>query len=122
MNSRILAAVVFVLAASALASSGTPTHGYKVLPPITRGNLSLFPIVGGVEANTAPLLTLDEGLRASAVVVAEAGSVQGLVRPGTYYPRNTGGEVNRIGLKSTVEPRVIYPERQPFGRAASSLF
>lgn len=98
MNSRILAAVVLVLAASALASSGTPTHGYKVLPPITRGNLSLFPIVGGVEADTAPLLTLDEGLRAGAVVVAEAGSVQGLVRPGTYYPRNAGGEVNRLVL------------------------
>ena len=98
MNSRILGAVVFVLAASALASAGTPTHEYKVLPPITRGNLSLFPIVGGVEANTAPLLTLDEGLRAGAVVVAEAGSVQGLVRPGTYYPRNTGGEVNRLVL------------------------
>jgi hypothetical protein len=98
MNSRILGAVVFVLAASTLASAGTPTHEYKVLPPITRGNLSLFPIVGGVEANTAPLLTLDEGLRAGAVVVAEAGAVQGLVRPGTYYPRNTGGEVNRLAL------------------------
>src|SRR5271169_3807008 len=98
MNSRILAAVVFVLAASALASAGTPTHEYKVLPPITRGNLSLFPIVGGVEANTASLLTLDEGLRAGAVVVAEAGSVQGLVRPGTHYPLNTAGEVNRLVL------------------------
>ena len=98
MNSRTLAVVVFLLATSALASAGTPTHEYKVLPPITRGNLSLFPIVGGVEANTAPLLTLDEGLRAGAVVIAEAGSIQGLVRPGTFYPRNSGGEVNRLVL------------------------
>ncbi len=27
-----------------------------------------------------------------------------------------------LGLKSTVEPRVTYPERRLFGRAASSLF
>ena len=27
-----------------------------------------------------------------------------------------------IGLKSTVEPRVTYPERRLFGRAARSLF
>jgi ARG and Rhodanese-Phosphatase-superfamily-associated Protein domain len=98
MHGRILAAVVFVLVASALASEGTPTHEYKVLPPITRGNLSLFPIVGGAEANTAPLLTLDEGLRAGAVVVTEAGSLQGLLRPGTHYQRNTAGEVNRLVL------------------------
>ena len=98
MNSKILAGVVFVLTASALAVAGTPTREYKVLPPIARGNLSLFPVVGGAEANTAPLLTLDEGLRAGAVVVAEAGSLQGLVRPGTQYQRNVGGEVNRLVL------------------------
>jgi hypothetical protein len=94
----ILASVAFVLLTSALAGAGTPTHEYRVLPPITRGNLSLFPIVGGAEGNTVPLLTLDEGLRAGAVVVAEAGSLQGLVRPGTNHPRNTAGEVNRLVL------------------------
>jgi hypothetical protein len=81
MNSMILAGVASVLLTSALAGAGSPTHEYKVLPPITRGNLSLFPIVGGTEANTAPLLTLDEGVRSGAVVVTEAGSLQGLVRP-----------------------------------------
>ncbi len=98
MNSSILASVVFALLTSALAGAGTPTHEYKVLPAITRGNLSLFPIVGGTEVNTASLLTLDEGLRSGAVVVTEAGSLQGLVRPGTHYQRGTGGEVNRLVL------------------------
>jgi hypothetical protein len=28
----------------------------------------------------------------------------------------------RLALKSTVEPRITYPERRPFGRAARSLF
>jgi ARG and Rhodanese-Phosphatase-superfamily-associated Protein domain len=98
MNSRILADVAFILLASALAGAGTPTYEYKVLPPITRGNLSLFPIVGGTDANTAALLTLDEGVRSGAVVVTEAGSLQGLVRPPTRYQRTTGGEVNRLVL------------------------
>jgi len=98
MNRMILAGVASVLLTSALVGAGSPTHEYKVLPPITRGNLSLFPIVGGAEANTAPLLTLDEGLHAGVVVVAEAGSVQGLLRPGTRYQRNTAGEVNRLVL------------------------
>jgi hypothetical protein len=44
-------------------------------------------------------LTLDEGLRSGAVVVTEAGSLQGLVRPGTHYrPAGGGGEVNRLVL------------------------
>src|ERR1019366_2219162 len=98
MKRMILAGVASVLLTFALAGAGTPTHEYRVLPPITRGNLSLFPIVGGTEANTAPLLTLDEGVRSGAVVVTEAGSLQGLVRPPTHYQRNTGGEVNRLVL------------------------
>ena len=80
MDRRILAHVAFVLLTAALAVAGTPTQEYKVLPAITRGNLSLFPIVGGPAANTAPLLTLDEGLRSGAVVVTEAGSAQ-VMRP-----------------------------------------
>ncbi len=98
MKSKILASVAFALLSSAVACAGNPTHEYKVLPAITRGNLSLFPIVGGTDANTAPLLTLDEGLRSGTVVVTEAGSLQGLIRPGTSYQRNTGAEVNRLVL------------------------
>ena len=98
MDRRILGHVAFVLLTAALAVAGTPTQEYKVLPAITRGNLSLFPIVGGPAANTAPLLTLDEGLRSGAVVVTEAGSAQGLVRPGTHYRPAGSGEVNRLVL------------------------
>ena len=42
---------------------------YHVLPPVTKGNLSIFPIVGGPEHDTAQFLTLDEGLRSGSVVV-----------------------------------------------------
>jgi hypothetical protein len=98
MNRRIFAQLVSVLSLAVFAAAGTPSHEYKVLPPITRGNLSLFPIVGGPEANTARLLTLDEGVRSGAVIVSEAGSLQGLVRPGTGYRPVSGAEVNRLVL------------------------
>jgi hypothetical protein len=79
------------------AAAGTSSSDYKVLPPVTKGNLSLFPIVGGRNANTTDFLTLDEGLRSGAVIVTEAGSLQGLVRPGTHM-RPASAEVNRLVL------------------------
>jgi hypothetical protein len=93
----ILTQFAFLMVGAALAMAGTSTE-YRVLPPVTKGNLSIFPVVGGPEYATAQLLTLDEGLRSGAVVVAEAGSLQGLVRPGTRIPRQSGAEVNRLVL------------------------
>ena len=98
MNCTIVMQLVFALLAATLAMAGTPGHEYKVLPPITKGNLSLYPIVGGAEANTSMLLTLDEGVRSGAVVVAEAGSLQGLIRRGSHYQRPSSAEVNRLVL------------------------
>jgi hypothetical protein len=97
MNYSILTQLAFVLLAATFASAGTTSHDYKVLPPVTRGNLSIFPVVGGPEGNTAHLLTLDEGVRSGLVVVAEAGSIQGLIRQGSPRP-GTGAEVNRLVL------------------------
>ena len=99
MNGLVLAPVAFVLLGSILAAAGTSTTSYKVLPPITNGNLSLFPIVGGPEANTSQFLTLDEGLRSGLVIVTEAGAVQGLIRPSPHYQfRTPDGQVNRLVL------------------------
>src|SRR5215471_12220039 len=98
MDGTMFAHMVFVLSFAVFASAGTAVHDYKVLPPITRGNLSLFPIVGGNESNTAGLLRLDEGLRSGAVIVTEAGSLQGLVRPGTRYRQYSGAEVSKLVL------------------------
>lgn len=98
MNCSILAQLGFVLLAATFVSAGAPAHEYKILSPVTKGHLALFPIIGGDDANTANLLTLDEGLRSGAVIVTEAGSLQGLIRRGTRYPQNSGGEVNRLVL------------------------
>ncbi len=99
MKNRILAQFAFVLVGAAVAAAGTPTtKEYHVLPPVTKGNLSIFPVVGGPEYATSQLITLDEGLRSGSVVVTESGSLQGLIRPGTPIPRHSGGEVNRLVL------------------------
>jgi len=108
MHNAFLAQIVFVALSALFADAGTTTREYKVLAPISHGNLSLFPIVGGAETDTAHFLTLDEGLRSGAVVVTEAGAVQGLVRPGTFVPRNPSGEVNRLVLiNNSVRPLLL---------------
>jgi hypothetical protein len=99
MNFRILASFASAMLAATFAAAGNTVHSeLHVLPPVTKGNLSIFPVVGGAENDTARLLTLDEGLRAGSVVVTEAGSLRGLVRPGTPLPPQSGAEVNRLVL------------------------
>jgi len=74
MNYSILKQLAFLLIGAAVATAGTPTtKEYRVLPPVIKGNLSIFPVVGGPDYATAQLLTLDEGLRNGTVVVTEAG-------------------------------------------------
>ncbi len=98
MKSAVVVQLLALFLAVSSADAGTIASEYKVLPPITKGNLSLFPVVGGKNADTAKLLTLDEGLRSGAVIVTEAGSLQGLLRPGTSYPRDVSAQVNRLVL------------------------
>jgi len=72
---------------------------YRVLPPITHGNLTIFPVVSDRRHDTNLFITLDEGLRSGEVVVSEAGQVQGLVRRRpTPPPRRDGAQVNRLVL------------------------
>ncbi len=98
MKRAVVVQLLSLFLAVIAANAGTIADDYKVLPPITKGNLSLFPVVGGKNANTTELLTLDEGLRSGAVIVTEAGSLQGLVRPGTRRPQLGTAEVNRLVL------------------------
>lgn len=98
MNKVISAQIALALIGSTFVYAGTAAREYKVLPAITKGNLSLFPIVGGSEAGTARLLTLDEGVRSGEVVVTEAGAVQGLLRRFPQFQQNSGAQVNRLVL------------------------
>jgi hypothetical protein len=99
MKHKGLVSLVFLLStAIAGVSGGTAHESLHVLAPITHGNLTIFPIVGGVEYDTSRLLTLDEGVRAGTVIVTEQGSVQGLVRRGQPVNRRAGAAVDQLVL------------------------
>jgi hypothetical protein len=73
--------------------------GYKVLDPIRHGSLTVFPVVAPRSYATGEFLTLDEGLRSGEVVVAELGSVRGLMRRRVAPAmQHDSAEVNRLVL------------------------
>jgi hypothetical protein len=91
---------VFILAVVSLASAfaGEVRSGYKVLAPISHGNLTIFPVVASSTHDASEFLILDEGLRSGDVVVTEAGRIQPLMRRGARPIPTSGGEVNRLVL------------------------
>jgi hypothetical protein len=84
------------------------TPHYRVLMPISQGNVTVFPVVASTSYDTGFFLTLDEGIKSGQVVVTEAGGVTGLVRPrpaatdGVWrerqYPQQTRAQVNQLSL------------------------
>ena len=98
MNHRVLASLAFLLSGAIAGVSGTPPHEpLHVLSPITHGNLTIFPVVGGTDYDTSRLLTLDEGIKAGSVIITEQGALRGLVRRGPP-PERGSAEVNRLVL------------------------
>ena len=78
---------------------GPGSHSaYKILAPLTSGNLTIFPVVATSSHNTSEFLTLDEGLRSGDVIVTEAGNVRGLVRRRGQVPQHHNAEVNTLVL------------------------
>jgi ARG and Rhodanese-Phosphatase-superfamily-associated Protein domain len=53
---------------------------YKLLEPITHGDLTVFPVVSVKTHDTSGFLTLDEGIRSGEVVVTEVGNLHGAMR------------------------------------------
>jgi hypothetical protein len=97
-----LAALIIVLRAGA--GEVKPAGPYRVLAPVTEGNLTVFPIVAERTWDTQKFLTLDEGIRSGEVVVAEQGMARGLVRPrpgdGPAPVRQSGAQVNELVLEN----------------------
>src|SRR5580765_7674979 len=74
---------------------------YKILAPISHGDLTIFPVVSTKVHDTSDFITLDEGIRSGEVVVTEAGHLHSTMRRRPpYVPvRPAGGpEVNRLVL------------------------
>src|SRR5580765_6032214 len=76
------------------------TSDYKILAPISHGDLTIFPVVSTKVHDTSDFITLDEGIRSGEVVVTEVGNLHSTMRRRQSYPvRPVGGaEVNRLVL------------------------
>ncbi len=90
-----------------LGEAGQVGSTYKVLAPISRGNLTIFPVVTDRTHDTRNFLTLDEGVRSGEVVVSEAGSVRPLIRGRERYIPSDGAEVNRLVLVNNSDRPLI---------------
>ena len=96
-----LTLVPFSTSANNVGDHSLRTTQYKILTPITQGNLTIFPVVAASTHDTSNFLTLDEGLRSGDVIITEAGHVQGLVRrPGVRPTQmySSGAQVNQLVL------------------------
>ena len=105
----IALASLFWISHAVPASAGGPDNqpAYKVLPPVLRNNLAIFPVVANQSFDTSQLMTLDEGVRSGQVIVTEAGDERGLVRPGQPIPRRQAG-ARSIAWCSTTIPVTHY--------------
>src|SRR5436305_2763242 len=76
------------------------SNDYKILAPITHGDLTIFPVVSAKSHDTSDFITLDEGIRSGDVVVTEVGNLHSAMRRRPpYQPRPyQGAEVNRLVL------------------------
>src|ERR1700740_700969 len=81
---------------------------YKLLEPITHGDLTVFPVVSAKTHDTSGFLTLDEGIRSGEVVVTEAGNLHTTMqrRPGqqSHY---SGAQVNTLVLVNNSQRPLI---------------
>ena len=82
--------------------AGTATAKYSVLSPISKGKLTIFPVVAQITHDTSDFITLDDGIRSGDVIVTEAGNVnvRPLVRGHSHYvpDHGSGAQVNQLVL------------------------
>jgi hypothetical protein len=91
----LLCGFVVVAAANAGDSGSLPAamNDYKVLAPISHGDLTIFPVVSTKVHDTSDFITLDEGIRSGEVVVTEVGNLHSTCTPSFHAPVG-GAEVN----------------------------
>lgn len=63
-------------------------QSWRVLEPITRGNLSVYPVVSNLKVDTSEFLTLDDGLALGSVRIGERGQLSNAI----YRRRDLGPE------------------------------
>ena len=94
--------VLLISAGLALGPGSGPSASasdYKLLAPISHGDLTIFPVVTARSHDTSGFITLDEGIRSGEVVVSEMGNLHGFMRHRFTQPiYSRGPEVNRLVL------------------------
>jgi len=102
MLAVLFAGFLVVSAANAGDAGSLPatSNDYKILAPITHGDLTIFPVVSGKSHDTSDFITLDEGIRSGDVVVTEVGNLHSSMhrRPPYQSRPYQGAEVNRLVL------------------------
>jgi hypothetical protein len=100
LGALMLAALAKPSSAGSPAGSLGPTgNDYKILAPITQGDLTIFPVVSARVHDTSNFLTLDEGIRSGEVVVTEVGNIHSMIRRNPPVQRPyANAEVNRLVL------------------------
>src|SRR5260370_6367881 len=79
--SSLFAAMIAPSAASSAVGDSEPiASDYKLLDPITHGDLTVFPVVSSRSHDTSQFLTLDEGIRSGEVLVTEVGNLHKMIR------------------------------------------
>ena len=93
-------AVISAAFAGDAGSSPATSNDYKILAPITHGDLTIFPVVSAKSHDTSDFITLDEGIRSGEVVVTEVGNLHSTMRRRPPYQMRPyqGAEVNRLVL------------------------
>jgi hypothetical protein len=81
---------------------------WRVLEPITRGNLSIFPVVSALRVDTSGFITLDEGVAGGVVKIMERGQLGSAIyrprdgrrspQPPQAWPALDGASVNELVL------------------------
>src|ERR1051326_8860773 len=98
----VLVCGLIVMAAGNGGDSSLPAtaNDYKILAPITHGDLTIFPVVSDKVHDTSNFITLDEGIRSGDVVVTEVGNLHSTMRRRPPYQVRpySGAEVNRLVL------------------------
>lgn len=101
MSQRLLSRfgiTLLFLACSSLVWGGNVNDNYKVLSPISHGNLTIFPVVSSNQHDTNVFITLDEGIQSGEVVITEAGRLGGLIRGPHHRIPVSGPQVNNLVL------------------------
>src|ERR1044071_2484016 len=98
----VLVCGLIVMAAGNAGDQSLPAtaNDYKILAPITHGDLTIFPVVSDKVHDTSNFITLDEGIRSGDVVVTEVGNLHSTMRRRPPYVQRpyAGAEVNRLVL------------------------